>query len=57
MINLAMNGQDEPLIEICEPSTKKITELPPGGAENIMDILDTEPNPIECMVLPLFFSL
>ncbi|KAJ8440281.1 hypothetical protein Cgig2_031595 [Carnegiea gigantea] len=41
--------QDELPVEVCEPSTKKVIELPPEGAENIMDILDAEPNPIECM--------
>ena len=51
-----MNGQDELPVGVCEPSTQKVTELAPEGVENIMDILDAEPNPIECMVL-LSFSL
>ncbi|KAJ8433884.1 hypothetical protein Cgig2_004606 [Carnegiea gigantea] len=32
-----------------QPSTQKVIELPLEGAENIMDILDAEPNPVECM--------
>ncbi|KAJ8435738.1 LOW QUALITY PROTEIN: hypothetical protein Cgig2_003160 [Carnegiea gigantea] len=47
--SIAPLPQDEPLIEVCEPSTIKITKLPPEGAKNIMDILDTEPNPTDCM--------
>ncbi|KAJ8425658.1 hypothetical protein Cgig2_015326 [Carnegiea gigantea] len=47
--SIAPLPQDELPIEVCEPSTQKVTELPPEGAENIMDILDAEPNPIECM--------
>ncbi|KAJ8441461.1 hypothetical protein Cgig2_008722 [Carnegiea gigantea] len=47
--SIAPLPQDEPPVEVCEPSTQKVTELPPEGAENIMDILDAEPNPIECM--------
>ncbi|KAJ8436755.1 hypothetical protein Cgig2_030113 [Carnegiea gigantea] len=41
--------EDELPIGVCEPSTEKVTELPPEGVENIMDILDSEPNPTECM--------
>ncbi|KAJ8447538.1 hypothetical protein Cgig2_031151 [Carnegiea gigantea] len=41
--------QDEIPIGVCEPTTEKVTELPPEGAENIMDILNSEPNPTECM--------
>ncbi|KAJ8423785.1 hypothetical protein Cgig2_018444 [Carnegiea gigantea] len=44
------NGQDEIPIGLCEPTTEKVTELPPEGAENIMDIINSEPNPTECMV-------
>ena len=57
MINLDMNGQDELSIGVCEPSTEKVIELPPEGAENIMYILDADPNPAECMVVPPFFFL
>ncbi|KAJ8443803.1 hypothetical protein Cgig2_017284 [Carnegiea gigantea] len=42
--------QDEIPIGVYEPTTKKVIELPPEGAENIMDILNSEPNPTECMV-------
>ncbi|KAJ8438055.1 hypothetical protein Cgig2_003591 [Carnegiea gigantea] len=43
-------GIDDKLpVGVCEPSARKVIELPPEGAENIMDILDAEPNPIECM--------
>ncbi|KAJ8425240.1 hypothetical protein Cgig2_014339 [Carnegiea gigantea] len=49
LINLTANGHDELPVKVCEPSTKKVIELPPEGAENIMDILDVEPNPTECM--------
>ena len=55
-INLVVNAQDDPPVRICEPNIKKAVELPPEGAENIMDILNAEPNPAECMVLSLFFS-
>ncbi|KAJ8452599.1 hypothetical protein Cgig2_004935 [Carnegiea gigantea] len=48
--------QDKPPIEVCGPSTEKVTELPPESAENIMDILDTKPNPIECMDLQQSYS-
>ncbi|KAJ8430854.1 hypothetical protein Cgig2_003784 [Carnegiea gigantea] len=41
--------QDELPVGVCEPSIKKVIELPPEGAENIMDILDAEPNPTACM--------
>ncbi|KAJ8424573.1 hypothetical protein Cgig2_023569 [Carnegiea gigantea] len=41
--------QDELPVGVCEPSTRKVIELPPEGVENIMDILDAEPNPVECM--------
>ncbi|KAJ8426572.1 LOW QUALITY PROTEIN: hypothetical protein Cgig2_022309 [Carnegiea gigantea] len=47
--SIAPLPQDELPVEVCEPSTQKVTELPPEDAENIMDILDAEPNPIECM--------
>ncbi|KAJ8422768.1 hypothetical protein Cgig2_013553 [Carnegiea gigantea] len=47
--SIAPLPQDELPVEVCEPSTQKVIELPPEGAENIMDILDAEPNPIECM--------
>ncbi|KAJ8427024.1 hypothetical protein Cgig2_001047 [Carnegiea gigantea] len=47
--SIAPLPQDELPVEVCEPSTQKVTELPPEGAENIIDILDAEPNPIECM--------
>ncbi|KAJ8436963.1 hypothetical protein Cgig2_018910 [Carnegiea gigantea] len=40
---------DQPPVRVCEPSTKKIIKLPLEVAENIMDILDAEPNPTECM--------
>ncbi|KAJ8443252.1 hypothetical protein Cgig2_010147 [Carnegiea gigantea] len=36
-------------IGICEPTTEKVTELPPEGVKNIMDILNSESNPTECM--------
>ena len=55
-INLVVNAQDDPLVRICEPNIKKAVDLPPEGAENIMDILNAEPNPAECMILSLFFS-
>ena len=51
-----MNGQDEIPIGVCEPTTEKVTGLPLEGAENIMDILNSEPNPTECMVLSFLFS-
>ena len=57
LINLAVNGQEELPVGVCEPSTQKVTELPPEGAENIMDILDAKPNPVECMVLPSLFFI
>ncbi|KAJ8439642.1 hypothetical protein Cgig2_021654 [Carnegiea gigantea] len=47
--SIAPLPQDELPVGVCEPSTKKVIELPPEGAENIMDILDAEPNPTECM--------
>ncbi|KAJ8427782.1 hypothetical protein Cgig2_021413 [Carnegiea gigantea] len=47
--SIAPLPQDELPIEVCEPSTEKVTELPLEGVENIMDILDFEPNPTECM--------
>ncbi|KAJ8423189.1 hypothetical protein Cgig2_023380 [Carnegiea gigantea] len=47
--SIAPLPQDELPVEVCEPSTQKVTELPPEDAENIMDIFDAEPNPIECM--------
>ncbi|KAJ8444411.1 hypothetical protein Cgig2_005933 [Carnegiea gigantea] len=47
--SIAPLPQDELPVEVCEPSTKNIIEFPPEGAENIMDILDAEPNPTECM--------
>jgi len=43
MINLAMNGQDQLPIRVCEPSTEKSIEVPPKGAENIVDILGAKP--------------
>jgi len=55
MINLAINGRDKLPIGVCEPSTQKVIELPAEDAENIMDILDAEPNPTECMTLHPFF--
>ena len=55
LINLAVNGKDELPVGFCEPSTQKVTELPLEGADNIMDILDAKPNPVECMVLHSFF--
>ncbi|KAJ8429737.1 hypothetical protein Cgig2_023126 [Carnegiea gigantea] len=36
-------------IGVCEPSTKKLIERPPTVTESIMDILDAEPDPTECM--------
>ncbi|KAJ8422179.1 hypothetical protein Cgig2_015760 [Carnegiea gigantea] len=42
--------QDKLPIKVREPSIKKVTKLPPEGAENIMHILNAEPNPTECMV-------
>ncbi|KAJ8426954.1 LOW QUALITY PROTEIN: hypothetical protein Cgig2_033235 [Carnegiea gigantea] len=44
-----IDGQDEIPIGVCEPTTEKVTELPPEGVENIMDIFNSEPNPTECM--------
>ncbi|KAJ8431639.1 hypothetical protein Cgig2_001962 [Carnegiea gigantea] len=41
--------QDKLPVRVCEPSTKKVIELPPESAENTMEILDAEPNPTECM--------
>ncbi|KAJ8438300.1 hypothetical protein Cgig2_015043 [Carnegiea gigantea] len=32
-----------------QPSVETVIELPPEDAESIMDILDAEPNPAECM--------
>jgi len=55
MINLAMNDQEP--IRVCEPSIEKVIKLPLEGVGNIMDILDTKPNPAECILLPLFFPL
>ncbi|KAJ8434488.1 LOW QUALITY PROTEIN: hypothetical protein Cgig2_021444 [Carnegiea gigantea] len=40
---------DKLLIGVCEPIIEKVIEFPPEGAKNIMDILDAEPNPTECM--------
>ena len=57
LINLAVNGQDELPVKVCEPSTKKVIKLSPESAENIMDTLDAEPNLTECMVFPSFFFL
>ena len=54
MINPAINGPNMLPIGVCEPSTENLIELPPEGAKNVMDILDAEPNPTECMVLPFF---
>ncbi|KAJ8422396.1 LOW QUALITY PROTEIN: hypothetical protein Cgig2_017684 [Carnegiea gigantea] len=34
---------------VCEPNTEQAIELPPEGAENIMNILNVEPNPTECI--------
>ncbi|KAJ8431890.1 LOW QUALITY PROTEIN: hypothetical protein Cgig2_009957 [Carnegiea gigantea] len=42
-------------IGVCKPTTEEVTELPPKGAENIIDILNSESNPTECMVLPFLF--
>ncbi|KAJ8438319.1 hypothetical protein Cgig2_013367 [Carnegiea gigantea] len=52
--NIVPLPQDEITIRVCEPTTKKVIELLPEGAENIMDIFNSEPNPTECRVL--FFS-
>ncbi|KAJ8441459.1 hypothetical protein Cgig2_008720 [Carnegiea gigantea] len=41
---------DETPIGVCEPTTEKITELPPEGAENIMDIINSGPNLAKCML-------
>jgi len=53
MVNPTINGQEELPIGVYQPSTKKLIERPPTGAENIMDILDAELNLAECMVLLL----
>lgn len=42
------------LIVFCELSTKTIVEQPLEGAENIIDILDADPNPTDC-ILTLHF--
>ncbi|KAJ8430784.1 hypothetical protein Cgig2_023278 [Carnegiea gigantea] len=43
-------GIDDKLaIGVCESSTEKVIEPPPKDAENIMDILNVELNPTECM--------
>ncbi|KAJ8431916.1 hypothetical protein Cgig2_016349 [Carnegiea gigantea] len=47
--SIAPLPQDELPVGVREPSTRKVIELPPEGAENIMDILDAEPNPVECI--------
>ncbi|KAJ8425622.1 hypothetical protein Cgig2_018407 [Carnegiea gigantea] len=47
--SIAPLPQDELPVGVYEPSTKKVIELPLKGAENIMDILDVEPNPTKCM--------
>jgi len=36
-------------------TSEKIILPPPDGAENIMDILDCDPSPTECMVIIFFF--
>ncbi|KAJ8426539.1 hypothetical protein Cgig2_002059 [Carnegiea gigantea] len=41
--------QDEIPIGVFKPTTERVIELPPEGAENIMDILNSEPNPTEYM--------
>jgi len=52
-----MNGHDKLPIGVCKPSTEKVIELPQRGAENIIDILNAEPKPTKCMVLPLCFLI
>jgi len=52
MINHTIDGHDKLPLKVCEPSSKKVIEEPPKGAQSIIDILDDEPNPIECMVIP-----
>jgi len=47
LINLTVNGQGELPIGVCEPSTKKLIELPLESAKNIMDILNVELDPTE----------
>ncbi|KAJ8446378.1 hypothetical protein Cgig2_019271 [Carnegiea gigantea] len=47
--SIAPLPQDELPVGVYEPSTRKVIELPPEGAENIMDILNAEPNPVERM--------
>ncbi|KAJ8434750.1 hypothetical protein Cgig2_001953 [Carnegiea gigantea] len=42
------SSHDELLIRVYKPSIEKVIELPLDGAENIMCILDAEPNPTEC---------
>ncbi|KAJ8435464.1 hypothetical protein Cgig2_021097 [Carnegiea gigantea] len=49
MINPTVNGQDKLAVEVCEPSVDKVIELPLEGTDNIIDILDAEPNPTKCM--------
>ncbi|KAJ8438702.1 hypothetical protein Cgig2_011885 [Carnegiea gigantea] len=45
----AIPTEDKLPIGVCEPSIEKVIELPSEGAENIMDILDAEPIPAECI--------
>ncbi|KAJ8430060.1 hypothetical protein Cgig2_011595 [Carnegiea gigantea] len=40
----------------CEPTTKRVIELSSEGVENIMDILDADHNPIECMITLVFLK-
>ncbi|KAJ8439184.1 LOW QUALITY PROTEIN: hypothetical protein Cgig2_029722 [Carnegiea gigantea] len=47
--SIALLPRDKLAVGVCEPSTKKVLELPQEGAKNIMDILDAKANPTECI--------
>ncbi|KAJ8422680.1 hypothetical protein Cgig2_000898 [Carnegiea gigantea] len=49
MINPTVNGYDKLPIGVCELSTKKVINLFPEDAQNIIDIFHDEPNPAECI--------
>ncbi|KAJ8442617.1 hypothetical protein Cgig2_008393 [Carnegiea gigantea] len=49
MVNASIIGQDKLPIRVCELSTRNVIDLPLEGDENIMDLLDAEPNPTESM--------
>ncbi|KAJ8428653.1 hypothetical protein Cgig2_020377 [Carnegiea gigantea] len=56
IINRNVNRQDKSPTKIYKPSLKKITESPLEVAKNIINVLDVNPNPTECMVIPFFLN-